>query len=278
MKHRYSLLHSSSLKPIGFSVVELMVALAITAFLLIGLVQIFSSVRASYSLQESLARVQENSRFANSFMGRHLRDAGRFPFAEHESTEVDLGFTFPSVLGNNLPPPIDAAGTSDGGGTASDAVRANIFTDRDCFDNPNATLTTTGTPATWHKQITFSHDAVDNELEYSCAYGAPALNVNPPAVIVNQPILNNVETLQFQYGEDLNNDASADRYVLANNWAAPGNIVAIRIGLILTSEALGTFPEDAQTIDLIGTTFDPTTERRLRRPVVLNINLRNQTL
>lgn len=276
--NRPSALQATRSHPAGFSVVELMVALAITAFLLIGLVQIFSSVRASYSLQESLARVQENSRFANSFLTRHLREAGRFPFAEHESAEVDLGFIFPTILGNNLPPPIDAAGTSDGGGTTADAVRVNIFTDRDCFDNPNATVTTTGAAATWHKQITFSHDGANNELEYSCAYGAPALNVNPPVVIANQPILNNVETLQFQYGEDLNNDASADRYVLAGNWAAPGNIVAIRTGLILTSEALGTLPEDAQTINLIGTTFDPTTQRRLRRPVVLNINLRNQTL
>lgn len=262
----------------GFSIVELMVALAITAFLLIGLVQIFSSVRASYSLQESLARVQENSRFAASFMNRHLREAGRFPFAEHESAAVDLGFTFPSVLGSNLPPPIDATGTADGAGTASDTVRVNIFTDRDCFDNANATVTTTGIPATWHKQITFSHDAVDNELEYTCAYGVPVLNANPPVIIANQPILNNVETVQFQYGEDLNNDTSADRYVLAGNWDVPGNVVAIRAGLILTSDALGSLPEDSQTVNLLGVDFAATSERRLRRPVVMNINLRNQTL
>ncbi len=262
----------------AFSVVELMVALAITSFLLIGLVQIFSSVRASYSLQESLARVQENSRFAASFISRHLRVAGRFPFAEHESAAVDLGFTFPTVLGANLPPPIDAVGTIEGAGTNSDTIRVNIFTDRDCFDNANAVVTATGNPATWHKQITFSHDPGDDELEYTCAYGAPVLNVNPPVIIAAQPIINNVETLQFHYGEDTNGDASADRYVRAGNWGAPGNVVAIRAGIILTSDEIGALPPDARDIDMIGNTYPATGERRLRRPVIIDINLRNQTL
>jgi len=87
----------------GFSVIELMVALTITAFLMIGMVQIFSSVRASYTLQEGLARLQENARFANSFMSRQLREAGYFPFAEHENVNVDVGFFFPSILQGDIP-------------------------------------------------------------------------------------------------------------------------------------------------------------------------------
>ena len=83
-----------------------MVALAITAFLLIGLVQIFSSVRASYDLQEGLGRLQENARFANTFMNDQLRETGYFPFAEHENPAIDIGFNFASILTGSVPPPL----------------------------------------------------------------------------------------------------------------------------------------------------------------------------
>jgi hypothetical protein len=90
--------------------------------------------------------------------------------------------------------------------------------------------------------------------------------------------LNNVETLQFQYGEDRDGDGSADVYVNAGNWLAVGNVVAIRVGLILTSPNIGTLPPDDQVINLLNTDFPATSIPQLRRPVVFNINLRNLTL
>ena len=261
----------------GFSVIELMVALAITAFLLIGLVQIFSSVRASYDLQEGLGRLQENARFANSFMNDQLRDTGYFPFAEHENVDINIGFQFPSVLRGDVPPPL-TEDSVDGGGTDSDTLEVNLFDERDCSGTLNA-ATATGNPAIGHKQIVFSHDADDNELQYTCRYTtAPVVAADPPDVITNQPVLNNVETLQFQYGEDRTGNGSADVYVDAGNWLAVGNVVAIRVGLILTSPNIGTLPPDDQVINLLNTNFAASGNRELRRPVVFNINLRNQTL
>jgi len=261
----------------GFSVIELMVALAITAFLLIGLVQIFSSVRASYDLQEGLGRLQENARFANTFMNDQLRETGYFPFAEHENPAIDIGFNFPSILTGSVPPPLTVNST-DGGGTTSDTLEVNIFDERDCSGNLNPP-TTTGNPAIGQKQIVFSHDAVDNELQFTCRYNpTPAVGAPTPVVINNQPVLNNVETLQFQYGEDQTGNGSVDVYVDAGNWLAVGNVVAIRVGMILTSPDIGTLPADAQVINLLNTNFPASGERELRRPVVFNINLRNQTL
>lgn len=260
----------------GFSIIELMVALAITAFLLIGLVQIFSSVRASYDLQEGLGRLQENARFATTFMNDQLRDTGYFPLPEHENPDIDIGFNFPSILTGDVPPPL-TLNTTDGGGTTSDTLEVNIFDERDCSGNLNP-VTTTGNPAINHKQIVFVHDAANNELQYTCRFGVPTLGVNPPDIITNQPVLNNIETLQFQYGEDRSGDGSADVYVDAGNWLAVGNVVAIRVGMILTSPDIGTLPADAQVINMLNTNFPASGERELRRPVVFNINLRNQTL
>lgn len=60
----------------GFSLVELMIAITISVFLGLGLVQVFSAQRAAYSANESLARIQENSRFAMSFLQHDLRMTG----------------------------------------------------------------------------------------------------------------------------------------------------------------------------------------------------------
>lgn len=62
----------------GFTLVELMVALAIGLLLTIGVVQIFSASRSTYQLDEGLARAQENGRFAIEFLSREVRHAAHF--------------------------------------------------------------------------------------------------------------------------------------------------------------------------------------------------------
>ena len=60
----------------GVSIVELMISLAIGAMLIAGLTQVFMGTRTTYELQDSLSRVQENSRFAYHFLAREIRQAG----------------------------------------------------------------------------------------------------------------------------------------------------------------------------------------------------------
>jgi type IV pilus assembly protein PilW len=60
----------------GFSLVELMVAMVITLILLAGIGQIFLSSKKSYTLQDSLSRMQENGRYAMDTLSQDLRRAG----------------------------------------------------------------------------------------------------------------------------------------------------------------------------------------------------------
>lgn len=62
--------------PCGFSLVELMVAIVIGLIITLGVVQIFSANRATYQLDEGLARAQENGRFALEFLTQDIRHAG----------------------------------------------------------------------------------------------------------------------------------------------------------------------------------------------------------
>ena len=60
----------------GVTLVELMIAVALSAFLLLGLIQVFSASRLAYQTTTGLARVQEGSRFATDFLQRDIRMAG----------------------------------------------------------------------------------------------------------------------------------------------------------------------------------------------------------
>lgn len=60
----------------GLGLIEIMVALAISAVLLTGVIQIFLSSKLSYRVAEANARVQEGGRFAVNFMNEDLRLAG----------------------------------------------------------------------------------------------------------------------------------------------------------------------------------------------------------
>lgn len=60
----------------GMSLIELMIALVIATVLIGGMLQIFMATKASYQLQQGVARVQENGRFAMQLIERSVRMAG----------------------------------------------------------------------------------------------------------------------------------------------------------------------------------------------------------
>lgn len=60
----------------GFSLVELLVAMVISLFLIGGIVQLFIQNKTSYKLQEGIARAQENGRLAIHFLEKNVRRAG----------------------------------------------------------------------------------------------------------------------------------------------------------------------------------------------------------
>jgi type IV pilus assembly protein PilW len=72
--------HQYSTKPRyrsrGFSMIELMVALVITLILLAGIGQIFLGSKKSFVIQNALARIQENGRYAMDLLASDLRRAG----------------------------------------------------------------------------------------------------------------------------------------------------------------------------------------------------------
>lgn len=62
----------------GLSLVEIMVALAVSLVLMLGISQVYLSTRDSYRVMEGASRLQENARFAISFLTEDLRHSGLY--------------------------------------------------------------------------------------------------------------------------------------------------------------------------------------------------------
>ena len=78
----------------GFSLVELMVALAIGIFLLAGALTVFQQTRTQYRAIEAVSRLQESARYAMSVLENDLRLAGYW--AKHSQSGSVTGI--PAVL------------------------------------------------------------------------------------------------------------------------------------------------------------------------------------
>lgn len=121
-KIRYRSVHADRPQT-GFSLVELMVALAISMFLVIGIIQLFVGSKQTYRFYDALSRLQENGRFALNLMAQDIRMAGYYGCASaavnitntlNTPTAYFWNFTqpiqgFESTAANTWTPTLDAS-------------------------------------------------------------------------------------------------------------------------------------------------------------------------
>ncbi len=79
-------------KQAGLSLIEIMIALALSAVLILGLTQIFAATRQANRLQDGMARVQESARVGMEILGRDIRNGAYLGCASWASfhNNVDL--------------------------------------------------------------------------------------------------------------------------------------------------------------------------------------------
>lgn len=247
----------------GLTLVELMVALAIGSFLMIGAVQIYSQSRQAFVVNESIARVQETAQFAMDTIEADLRMASNWGrnsrglAVEGRSIIGDVNPTgLPQPAGNcaadwvlNLALPID--GTNNGYGLACPATGGNqaqsdVITVRRASVIPapleagrlqiqttriqgelfsDGAIPTAFSPAdsATHNLIVASYYVSPTSTLIA---GVPTLRrhrligggVAGPR-IVDEEIAPGVENLQIQFGIDIDQDNTVDRYV------NPGDVI-----------------------------------------------------
>lgn len=82
----------------GLSLVELMVAMTVSAILMLGISQIFSLNKKSYNVQDENARMQESGRYAFNILMTDIRRAGYFGGSANTSSMTgSLGIVTPAT-------------------------------------------------------------------------------------------------------------------------------------------------------------------------------------
>lgn len=244
----------------GFTLLELMIALALTAFLLLSIVQVFAAAKASYRTQDAISRVQESSRFVSQFLMFHMRHAGYVPVDVADSKSLDSVIT---------------ADTADGGAGGNDVLSFAYFADNNCAEQPNPVVDAFGNPAFYVKQLRFSVDAADN-LIMRCEYGRTQAPADLAVQINNAVVVEGVDTFQVLYGEDVDFDESVDRWVPANQWDDELRIIAAQFGLLLRSPEQAT-GVDRQTYNVLGTVVPAANDGLIRKPALGVSSFRNLT-
>ncbi len=225
----------------GLTLTELMVALAISLIVMAGVITLYVTNRHAYALQNGLARLQENGRFAIEFLNRDLRMGG-YP------TDSYGGGAFVAPDASN------AYSTADGGGDTSDAVAVQYDATVDCVGNNlgGATAST-------------SYFYIQTNTLYCRPKGGTP-----------QPLVDGIENMQVLYGEDTDGDSVPNVYRRADHVADWSKVTTVRVAVLAASVDEIRSKAQAGTYTVLDRSITAPTDRQVRRVYSSTTVLRNR--
>lgn len=240
----------------GFTLIELMVALVIALIAMLAATELYVSTKQTYRIQSMQTRLSEDGRFALSMLQRMISQAG---FRPNPVTPMVADFITPtSSQSVTLKFTADGANTMacDGSLPALDSAQTIVIAKSgsklQCgvvdWIAPAAAGAGSGT------------ELVDFKIDYGTDTG--------PAIVGD-----------FGCGADVGSnkerDCVADTYVQATATANPTKIVAVKVCLVLRSEAIdggvakAGLVKDCSATDIAGSDSDNKLYRTFRSTVLL---------
>lgn len=256
----------------GMTMIETMVAMTISAVLILGAITVYNNARANYRTAENLARLQESLRFAADTLDRDIRLAGYWGRTNQAERIVDPA---PAVIvmcgANNVS--AWALGERGVGIDADDDVynlpcaginpRINsdvlvlrhVSTDQTTIPTPNQVQVVTdsvggtvfsngilpGGPIDPNfnqlYDVVVNAYYVSNQSKYDATLPSLRRRALVGTAMQDQEIIAGVENLQVQFGIDRNDDGQADGYVDADHIAANSPVVAVRLWMLVRGDA-----------------------------------------
>ena len=237
----------------GLSLIEIMISLLISAFLIGGVLQIFIGSKQTYRMQQSLSRLQENGRFAMDFLAKDIRMAGYWGCLRPSGTNIDV-----AGENNNT-----ATGDSIDNGTDTITLKGAFA------------LTPTGTCGTPVDTSATFYTDTSSTIKYKI--NASVLQQDTHGL--HNGLIEGIENMQILYGVDTDSDGTTgygapNYYVPASSVTNMNQVVSIRISLLAVTldDNLATQP---QPYTYNGETTTPT-DRKIRRVFTSTIALRNR--
>lgn len=251
-------------KTLGYTIIETMIAIVISLVLMGGILEVFINARRLYNQESEFAQLQEKSRFLEDYLLRVMRLAGyRSPPATGLFSSINAVYNAatPYVSGasntgtnNSDTLIIRYQGSGNGAGTADGTIR-------DCLNRAiDANVMATNTLSL----------TANNELQCQASNASASPNNS------TQILLNGVENFQVLYGEDVNGDGSADRYVPSDfPYLSMNNVVSMRVAFLLRSNEQVKVTPTTTTYNLLGTGYTTPSDRYLRQQISFTVGFRN---
>jgi type IV pilus assembly protein PilW len=204
-------------RPRGFTLIELMVAITLSIFLIGGLVMMVQSTRDAFGKQNLLAQLQDNERLVMTFVAELVESAGYFPDPVHHTSAAIFPGTFNIPHGGGS---FGAAGQAVFG-TSNAALPGDTVTIRYAAapnDNVFNCLGTTNTTAAIDVFVnTFWVNNTDpNNSILTCTVSSTAI------AATDVPLVNGVQNLTILYGVKrsiIDTGSCADTYLTAGQMA-----------------------------------------------------------
>ncbi|HTD02243.1 PilW family protein [Undibacterium sp.] len=193
----------------GFGLIELMIALVIAMFIILGMVGIVVSMKGSFTTQDSLSRMQESERFALTIFDNTVRAAGYYP----NPTTITAGSALPATATANPDGTTFAAGQGITAttGTTNDTIDVRFQSaSGDGLMNCLGDTNTSGATTVWSNSF-----AVNASNQLTCTVTADGGTPGTAVVLVD-----NVSAVKILYGVDTDGDGSADTYLSSTDVAA----------------------------------------------------------
>lgn len=216
----------------GFTIVELMIAGLLGIILTAGVIQLFIGSNRNYTLQDELANVQENGRFALIFLKEQIQRGG---WVEEDNEEPVA--------------PIVFANSSDGD---SDAITISYQLSPNSMDCNGAEVLS---------------GLIQNRIFVGGASGKELLCQGNGGRVA-QPFIDGVENFQVLYGVESNpedSDGALNQYMTltqVNAAAGTVKVVAVRVALLLATENAVKNAAESKTYNLLDTQFTPIADNR----------------
>lgn len=239
----------------GFTIIEMMVAVAISMVVLLGFTMTFVSMKQSFLSQDKSSQLQDNERLAMSILTAAGQEAGYYPKpASLDSTQITAttSTTYNGMSAGQAVTGTSASGTTPESVSLAFAASANdsLIT---CQGHTISAADITAAPATANGSVgvrnTFYVDSTNKTL--NCIVQVNNGTDSTYGGGTTQPLVTNVASMSVAYGVDAGS-GSVSGYWPASGVSSWSTVKSVRITLNFVNpyDATATIPW-VQTINLL---------------------------
>ena len=225
----------------GISLIEIMTALTLSLFLLLGLFGIFDSTRQIYSTQNGLAQLQERQRNAIALLSGIIQSAGHFPGTasklKEAKPEATRGEVFPASSDSTYAKGASIFGTEVAAGNDSIRVR---FQTAGGSNIPNCQGDTNTSAADVIYDNLFS---INTSNQLACAVSTNGVATGSATVLVD-----GISGMDILYGVDPKDTGSSSKYVTASAVTDWSKVRSVKIRLTFVNPGKGN-PGQPDSVD-----------------------------